>query len=231
MKFTAFVFFASAFSLSLSGQDDPDSPQAGFLNVVNLITLKEPTFIELGGFELNGGEPLAAGDSSGVLAIKPETYVFNLSNSGAKPGSVSGSVMIENGKTFAIICYDEVKEYKDGSRESKLRYNLLVEADEIDGPKVSLVSLLDEPIVGVEICGESVTLADRIAFQRKLNLKDDLKISYQGNLLTEIEVSKPVHYIGFLFKDPETGEVALSLIQNEKLEYHPPLETEDVGEE
>jgi hypothetical protein len=214
-------------ALPLSGQETSALPQAGFLNVVNLVTLKEPTYIDLGGFKLNGGEALVAGESSGVLAIIPETYAFTLSNSGAKPESISGSVMIENGKTFAIVCYDEVKEFKDGSKESKLRYNLLVEADEIGGPKLSLISLLDDSIVGVEVCDEAVTLSDRIAYQRKLNLKDELKISIKGRLLTQLEVSKPIHYIGFLFKDPETGEVALSLIQNEKLEYHPPLETEE----
>ena len=35
----------------------------------------------------------------------------------------------------------------------------------------------------------------------------------------------------FLYRDPESDEVALSLIQNDKLEYHPPLEDYDDSEE
>lgn len=218
-------------TLPLQAQDSVESPQAGFLNLVNLITLKSPTFVDLAGFKLNGGEAMAPGDTSGVLAIKPETYSFTLANAGAKPETITGSFTMEQGKTVAIICYDEVKENRDGKREVKLRYNLLIESDEQTGPRLSIVSLLNEPLVGIEVSGVPVTLTERLAHQAKVSLNEEVTIVHKGRTLAGFEVTKPVHTILFLFENPETGEVEISMIQNEKLEYHPPLDGEDEDEE
>jgi hypothetical protein len=49
--------------------------------------------------------------------------------------------------------------------------------------------------------------------------------------LAEFEIAKPIHYLGFLFENPESREVGFSLIQNEKLEYQAPLESDDEKEE
>ncbi len=212
---------------SLRGQEAAEEPQAGFLNLVNLITLKSPTFVDLAGFKLNGGEAMAPGDTSGLLAIKPETYSFTLSNAAAKPETITGSFTMEQGKTVAIICYDEVKENRDGMREAKLRYNLLIESDEPTGPRLSIVSLLNQPLVGIEVSGVPVTLTERLAHQAKVSLNEEITIVHKGRTLAGFEVIKPVHTILFLFEDPGTGEVEISMIQNEKLEYHPPLEEEE----
>jgi len=42
---------------------------------------------------------------------------------------------------------------------------------------------------------------------------------------------KPAHYIAFLYEEPETGEISLSVVQNEKLEYQAPLPDEDEEDE
>lgn len=231
MKVYLVSFLVLLSAIPLRAQDPAEIPQAGFLNLVNLITLKGPTFVELGGFKLNGGEAMAPGDTSGVLAIKPETYTFTLSNAAAKPETVSGSFTMEHGKTVAIICFDEVKESRDGKQEAKLRYNLLIESDEQTGPRLSIVSLLNQPLVGIEVSGVPVTLNGRLAHQAKVSLNDEVKIVHKGRTLSEFEVTKPSHSIVFLFENPESGEVEVSMIQNEKLEYHPPLEAEDQDEE
>ncbi len=223
-------------SIALTGahftraQEPTEAPSAGFLNIVNLITLKSPTYIELGSFALNGGEPVKAGDSSGVLAIKPGSYPFTLSNAAAKPAKVTGEFTMEADRTVAIICYDEVKQYRDGSEEVKLRYTVLVESD-LTGPRLSLVSLLREPLAGLEVSGDPVTLTPRQAHQRKVALEDEIRIEYGGKTLAEFAIERPVHYLGFLFENIEPGEVGISLIENEKLEYQPPLETGDGDEE
>jgi hypothetical protein len=211
-------------------QEPNEAPSAGFLNIVNLIALKSPTYIELGSFALNGGDPVKSGDSSGVLAIKPGSYPFTLSNAAAKPAKVTGDFTMEADRTVAIICYEEVKEYRDGSEEVKLRYTVLVESD-LTGPRLSLVSLLREPLVEIGITGDPVTLTPRQAHQRKVALEDEIRIEYGGKTLAEFAIERPVHYLGFLFEDVETGEVGISLIENEKLEYQPPLETGDGDEE
>lgn len=223
-------------SIALTGshfacaQEPNEAPSAGFLNIVNLIALKSATYIELGSFALNGGDPVKTGDNSGVLAIKPGSYPFTLSNTAAKPAKVTGEFTMEADRTVAIICYDEVKEYRDGSEEVKLRYTVLVESD-ATGPRLSLVSLLREPLTGLEVSGDPVTLTPRLAHQRKVALEDEIRIEYGGKTLAEFAIERPVHYLGFLFENVETGEVGISLIENEKLEYQPPLETGDGDEE
>jgi len=211
-------------------QDPTEVPAAGFLNIVNLIALKSPTYIQLDTFALNGGEPVKSGDSSGVLAIKPGSYPFTLSNAAAKPAKVTGEFTMEADRTVAIICYEEIKEYRDGSEEVKLRYTVLVESD-LSGPRLSLVSLLRAPFVEIGISGAPVTLTPRQAHQHKVALEDEIRIEHGGKTLTEFAIERPAHYLGFLFEDVQTGEVGISLIENEKLEYQPPLETEDEDEE
>lgn len=223
MKLRTLLFAAIAGPASFCFCQDP-APAAGFLNVVNLVTLRQPTRIELGGFQFNGGEPVPAGESSGIIAIVPGTHTFSISNPAAKPDSVSGPLTIEDGKTVAVICYDEVKEYKDGSRESKLRFNVLIESNASKGPRLSLVSLMKQPAVAVNVSGEPMTLQARQARQAAVKRGDSVKVVHEGRTLAEIDIAKPIHYIGFLFEDPESGDMELSLIQNEKLEYQPPLE-------
>lgn len=217
-----FILLAAATNSWCVCQEAP--PGAAYLNVVNLITLREPTHINLGGFQFNGGEPVPPGESSGLVAILPGTHTLTLANPGAKPGSVSGPLTLEDGRTTAVICYDEVREYKDGSRESKLRYNVMVEGEAGRGPRMSLVSLLKEPFVGLEVGGVAVTLEARLAHAFEVKSGDTVPIVHAGRRLAVVEIMKPGHYVGFLFENPETGEVELSMIQNEKLEYQPPLE-------
>lgn len=213
----------------LVGQEREEVPEAGFLNIVNLIGLKSPTFIQLDRFSLNGGEAMTPGETSGVLAIRPATYPFSLSNTGANPETVTGDFVMESGKTVAIVCYDEVTTYRDGSEEVKLRYTVLEESD-IVGPMLSLISLLQQPSVVIDVSGTPVTLLARRAFQKEVALDDKVHILSQGRTLARFDVAKPVHYLGFLYEEAGSGEWELSLIENEKLEYQPPLETEAAGE-
>ncbi len=204
---------------------------AGFLNVVNLVTLHEPTRIELGGFAFNGGEAIPPGESTGVIAILPGTHTLVLSNPAAKPASMSAPLTIEDGKTVAVICYDEVKESKEGSRESKLRYSVLVEGDGSKGPRLSLVSLLKDDQVAVSVSGQPVTLAARQAHPVAVKVGDKIAISGKKGRLTEVEIEKASHYVCFLFENPDSGELEISMIQNERLEYQPPLEADGEGKE
>ncbi len=211
-------------SLPLPAQEEP--PQAAFLNVVNLITLREPTRFSLGGFRFNGGEPVPPGENSGILAIAPGTHTFTIENPAAKPDKITVALTFENGKTMAVICYDEVAEAPEGGDEGKvrarLRHSVLVEGENL-GPRLSLVSLLKVPFASVDISGKPVTLIQRQAHRVEIALGDAVKIAHGGRVLAEFEIAKPIHYLGFLYEDPGGGEVGLSLIQNEKLEYQPPL--------
>ncbi|HRQ90015.1 MAG TPA: hypothetical protein PLA50_14545 [Bacteroidia bacterium] len=200
------------------GQEEP--PGASFLTVVNLVTLREPTLIELADFALNGGKPIPPGGSSGILAIRPGTHPLSVRNPGASPGSVTTALELEPDQTTVAVCYDEVR--KPGTRPI-LRINLIVDRDETDAPRLSLVSLLPSPQAVVGISGEAVTLQARVAHRRPMAVGDRIVISHRGSVLADFEAEAAVHAIGFLFENPESGEVELTLIQNEKLVYQPPL--------
>ncbi len=217
------VPFLAAILTCLPSLPAQESPQAAYLNVVNLVALREPTRLSLGGFVFNGGEPVAPGEGSGLLAIQPGTHSFTLENPAAKPGQISGDLVLEHGKTVAVICYDEVETGKDGGREAKLRYSVLIEGDRT-GPRLSLVSLLKDPFTGVEISGTPATLAQSQAHSHPVKLGDEVRIVHRGQVLADLRIAKPLHYLGFLFEHPESGAAELSLIQNERLEYQPPLE-------
>jgi|GEM_PF-866528 len=205
---------------SVSAQDPV--PQAAFLNVVNLVALREPTTIRLGGFALNGGEPMTVGETSGLLAIMPGKHPLIITNPAAKPGELLLPLTLEPEKTVAVICYDELKENPDSSRETRLRCSVLVEGDRT-GPRLSLVSLLRDPLAGISLSGKEVTLSSRKAHQATVNLDETVTVVHRGRTLAEFEIAKPIHYLGFLFENPGSGEVGFSLIQNERLEYQPPL--------
>jgi hypothetical protein len=136
------------------------TPEAGFLKVVNLVSLKTPTYIKLGKFEFDGGRPVAVGDDSGTLALTPDTYTITVTNDGAKPKSASVDFETGNTQNVVVMCYDEQVERKDGSIVSKLKFSLLTEAPADDKPRVSIVSLLKQTTVPVSIDGKTTILAD-----------------------------------------------------------------------
>lgn len=219
--------FAILAFLYISPPLEAQQPEAGFLKVVNLVSLRTPTFIRLGNFEFDDGNPIPAGGDSGTLALKPDSYTISVSNEGTDLASNSVDFEIENGRNVIVMCYDEAMEKKDGSLSSRLRFNVLSESTPSEKPRISVVSLLRKSSVSIQIGAENVLLSDRQAHRIDPEIGDSFKIRFNGNLVGEIEVSEPTHYIVFLYRDPKTDDVAMSLLMNEKLEYHPPLEDDE----
>jgi hypothetical protein len=183
-----------------------------------------PTFLSLEGFTLNLGEPIEVGGGSGTLALRPGEFTLNLTNAIAKPTSASIPIRIENGRTAVVICYDEVKLFEDGGEEVKIRFSLLTEAPESEIAKLTIVSLLHEKTVPLSVAGRPYRAAPKNPVKVDIEGQDTVAIRSENETLIDFESDRPGHYIVFLFDDPETGELAASLIQNEKLEYQPPLE-------
>jgi len=224
MRILSFLCFAYLLSPGIFAQD---TPQAGFLQMVNLVSLDKPTYIEIAGLPMSGGEPVAAGESSGVVALIPNEYRFSIANEEAKPKSAGGEVTVENGKSVVIVFFDEEKEYRDGSKEIKLRYTVLKELAGKPEAKLSLVSLSVRDSLPVHVGTEPVTLSERKAYAHPVALKDKVEIKYEGKPVGEVEIEKSVHYIAFLYDDPETGTPGLSVIQEEKLEYQAPIDEDE----
>ncbi|MEM1441905.1 MAG: hypothetical protein AAGF67_06155 [Verrucomicrobiota bacterium] len=200
------------------------APEAGFLKVVNLISLKSSTFVQLGDFKFNGGDAITAGDDSGTLMIAPKEYTLTVSNDLADPKSESVDFAVENGKTIIVMCYDELMEKSNNEQIHRIRFNLLTETFEGDFPRLSIVSLMKMSSIPIQVNEETVILENRQAHRINPEIDDSVEIRFDNRLLEDIAIEKPVHYIAFIYRDPETGEAALSLIQNRKLEYQAPLD-------
>ncbi len=224
MKLCIFLFILIAVSVSGFSQDGQPKMRAGFLQMVNLVSLKTPSFIEVAGLSMAGGEPVPTGESSGVVALIPNIYRFSVANESAKPRSRGGSVTVENGKNVIIVFFDEEKEYRDGSKETKLRFTIFRELGGNPGAKLSLVSLSNRESLKITAGLKRLTLAGRRSQVIEVELEDEVDIQFEGESLGEIEIDKPIHYIGFLFDNPETGEPEMSVIQEQRLTYQAPID-------
>lgn len=211
----------------LRGQEQDPATAAGFLQVINLVSRKSPTTLSLEGFQFNRGEPVAVGDGSGTLALRPGEFTLELRNPGAKPDLATLPITVENGKSSVVICYDEIKVRDNGEEEVKLRFSLLTEAPEADVAKLTIVSLLREETLPLSVEGSPYLAAPKSPLKIDIAGRETVAIRSGSDTLIDFESERPGHYLVFLYEDPETGDVAASLIQNEKLEYHPPLEEDD----
>ena len=183
-----------------------------------------PTFLSLEGLKFNRGEPIEVGGGSGTLALRPGKFTLKRTNAIAQPTSASIPIQIENGRTAVVVCYDEVKLFEHGSEEVKIRFSLLTEAPESEIANLTIVSLLHEKIVPLSLDPPLYRAAPKSPLKGDLQDRDIVAIRSENETRIDFESDRPGHYIVFLFDDPETGELAASLIQNEKLEYQPPLE-------
>ncbi|MDF1823342.1 MAG: hypothetical protein P1U68_01800 [Verrucomicrobiales bacterium] len=211
---------------TLSAQED-FTDQAGILQVMNLVSLKTPTYMSLDAFKFNRGEPVEIGSGSGSLALRPGELTFSIANPGAKPATATLPINIENGKSVVVICYDEVKSFKDGSEEARLRFSVLTEAPPTTVPELTLVSLMTEESISLSIEGRPYRVKPKSPVDIDIADKETVAIKSGKKTLIDFESERPGHYIVFLFQDPEAGEPSASLVHNETLEYHPPREEDD----
>jgi len=202
-------------------------PDTGFFRTLNLVSLGTPTYLSIGERDFNRGDPIAAGASSGLLALRPGDYTLVVRNEGARPERVSIPFTIENGRNLVIILFETASTNSEGEVTARLLHTRLTETLDSDLPRLSLVSLLDDPVVRLTLGPHRLEMRPRLAERLEVELEDRFYLRYGNQTLGEIAIAKRVHYLGFLYADPESGEPALSLIENEKLEYHPPLEDED----
>lgn len=204
-------------------------PDTGFLQVLNLVGLATPTYLEIDGQGFNRGEPVPAGGSSGVLALRPADYSLTVRNEGARPPRATVPLSVENGRNLVIILFESVSTGSDGGETVRLQHVRLAETLESELPRLSVVSLLDDPVARASLGPHRLELRPQQAERVEVEVGDFLYLRLGNATVGEIAVEKQVHYLGFLFNDPETGQPALSLIENEKLEYQPPLEDDDDG--
>ncbi|MEM9015563.1 MAG: hypothetical protein AAGC68_01020, partial [Verrucomicrobiota bacterium] len=128
------------------------------------------------------------------------------------------------------IAWDELKEFENGDTEVRLRSTVLAEAPDLTKPRVSLVSLLKEPSLTIQLNGAPISLVPKTAAHREFPLDSVVKVTHESGELMEIEIERVATYLVFLYRDPESGELGTSFIQNEKLEYQSPPEAENEEE-
>ena len=221
-------------SLLLSGtgdlcsQDKKDEvPVAGFLEIVNLVSLKTPSYLQIADIKIMSGEAVPAGETSGVLALIPGSYPYSIRNTGAKPASLKGTVKIENGRTFALIFFDEIGKKKDGSIRHQLRSVLLTRQHEKPKARLSIVSLSRKPEITIKAGSERIVLREKAARDIAVKKNDTVALAADSGVIGEIEIDKAIQYIAFLYDDPATGNLALTVIKNRRIAYDPPMEKEE----
>lgn len=219
--------FVAILSMTGAAAQEPEDESFGFLEMVNLVSLESATYFTFGGYKIAGGEAIPTGGSSGQATIKAGTYPFTASNAGAKPGRIEGEIAIKAKRNSKIVFFDSVKEFKDQSKEHQLRYTILTESGKNEGARLTLVSLLNEEFSSAQINGKRGPADGRKPFLFPVKVGDRITIEAAGSKMDSFEIDDEIHFLCFIFLNPDTGKAALSVVRNEKLEYHPPLEDEE----
>lgn len=94
------------------------------------------------------------------------------------------------------------------------------------GARLNLVSLLAEPFSSAQINGKPGPSDGRQPFLFPVKIGDKISLEVAEAKMNPFEIDADIHFLCFLFSNPKTGSAELSIVKNEKLEYHPPLNNE-----
>lgn len=210
---------------TVAQQQEPDEvlEGVGFLQIVNGVSTGKPTFIEFGDVE-TGESEIPPGATSGMMGLAPGDYEWEVSNARCKPKSLTGSVTIEAGKTFALVFFNEIKPAKkDGDEdEYHLRQSALTRQQEHTEPKLSLVSLSSRKELSLKVGPGYLNLPQYQAVEVEVKPGAAIKIESGEHLVGTVEAIAPVHYVAFLFDDDSESGLGFSQIQHQQITYDPP---------
>ncbi|MCB1232619.1 MAG: hypothetical protein KDN19_20395 [Verrucomicrobiae bacterium] len=212
---------------SHSQENSSEPPAVGYIQLVNGVALKAPTYLSFGKLKMMGGKPMPPGGISGMLGMIAGPYDFEISNADCDPPKLTGTVEIEDGKTFAQIFYIESKTDKEGKMTHHLRSSTLTKQHEHTEPKLSLVSLSEEPLIQVEVGKNAYQLNSRYATEVPVAFDDELTIKQSGRVLDEITISTPAHYMAFFYDRSDGKGQEVVHIFNKKIVYEPLREDKD----
>lgn len=231
------VLFIAVFAVSisyLSAQQDGDAiKDVGFVQIVNGVSTGKPTYIKFGDVE-SGESEIRAGAASGMMGLTPGDYAFEVRNSRCKPKTLSGSITIEAGKTFALVFFNDFKKAKEDGDEDEyhLRHTALTRQHEHTEPKLSLVSLSKIVDLSVKVGSKFVTLRQYRAVDVDVKAGDIFKVSYAQKVIGTVEAIAPVHYVGFIFDhDSADSGLGFSQIQHQQIVYDPPTDLDEKEDE
>lgn len=216
--FTSFTLVSASFGQS--------TERPGFLNVLNLVSVDSPTYLNIADFLFQEGEPVITGSESGFIALKAGTYPFTIRNEAATPKEETFPITIEPEKNVVVICFSESTQQEDGSITVKLQGTVLTELLETDLPRLSVVSLLEAGELPGRIGDRQVLFPRKRALFRSVEINDVIKIEARDATIVEVEISKKAHYIVFLFEDPKTRAISSGLVVNREFEFQSPETTE-----
>ena len=220
LPFTALLSLALA--SSLFAQDNAEEkPAVGYIQLINGIALESPTFIQFGALKMMGGKAMPPGSVSGMLGMYAGPYDFEVTNEACDPPTLSGTVELENGKTFAQIFYVETETNDDGETTHQLRATTLKKQHEHTEPKLSLVSLSQEPLIQVEVGSQAHLLNARNATEVAVELDQELAVKQNGETLDVIGIATPAHYIAFFYDRADGKGQEMVYVFNKQIVYEP----------
>ncbi len=205
-------------------------PEVGYVRILNLITLSEPSYVAMGELILNDGEPLSIGDNSGIIAIFPGNHSLEIRNATATPKVFRMELKVESGKVLTVTSYDAATDQSAGALgPSRIRCHLMSEeATKSDSePRLSLVSFLKSPLIQVNVSGHLVTLSPQQEYQAPVIDGKEIRVSVQNQLLETWRAEKSIHYLAFLYRESKTERLKIALLENRALRPDAPIASEN----
>ncbi|MEM7147788.1 MAG: hypothetical protein AAF591_21985 [Verrucomicrobiota bacterium] len=207
------------------GQEEPAN--VGHLRVVNTIALETPTMVQVGSIKMMGGRGMPAGSTSGIMTLYARSYTIAVENALCTPPSISKSIEIEAGKTFAAILYTDIRVADDGTVEHEPKILELKKQVENKDPTLVLVSMSNRETVDVTLRGKVVTLRAKQPKEVAVKLDETVGIKSGDVELEALEILSPINYIVFLFDEPGGKGLQSVVLQHKKVVYDPPQESFD----
>jgi hypothetical protein len=183
-----------------------------YFRVVNAIGLKTPTRVSF----RTGAEPkfsdMAPGEASGMRVLRLGSYNLTVTNEGCEKPEVSDRIPLLAGGVYTlIILYTEPVE-KDGAIVHRLQYAKLERSGKPEGPKLSVVSLVNVESLPVRLGDRDVSLPPRRAQHFDVETDQSLSITHDGApVMDPVEITDEIPYLVFLFRNEATGKVEGSL--------------------
>jgi hypothetical protein len=178
-----------------------------FVRIVNAIGLKTPTRLSLRRASEPTWTPFEIGEASSMMPMRLGSYNLNLENAGCEKPQVKDSVDLSAGGYYLIVVYTE-EVVKDDKIVHRLQYSKLRRSGSNNGAKLSIVSLVSQDALPVELNGRQVTLPPRRAQHFDVKVDDEISIAHGGQPVTAtFPIVEEISYIVFLYRNEASKQV------------------------
>jgi len=170
-----------------------------FVRIVNAIGLRTPTKVSFRTASEPKWSDYQPGETSSMLPVRLGKYRLRVQNEGCEKPEVEDTVSLDAGGVYTLIAlYTEPVE-KDGKIVHRLQYSKIQRKGGTDGPKLSLVSVVGQDQLPVELNGKALSLPIRQAQHFDVKIGDEVAVRHNGAaVMDRILIMDPIPYLVFL---------------------------------